>query len=79
MAQATVEAASTLQAVPRLANCTACLTRDCPMVGAVDYPVQVCNSYREANCYLCSQVGCALIGSLDSPVLACDKFVPLRG
>ncbi|MEO0826059.1 MAG: hypothetical protein AAFX95_27335 [Cyanobacteria bacterium J06639_16] len=77
MAQATVQRVPPLATIPREADCTACLTRNCPMAGTVDYPVQLCNSYRQANCYFCSQSDCALNGSLDSPVMACDQFVPL--
>jgi len=47
------------------------------MAGATDYPVQVCNSYRQANCYLCGSADCALHGTSDSPVMACAQFVPL--
>ena len=75
MAQATVERIS---AIPtRQANCTACLSRNCPLAGSANYPVQVCNSYRQANCYFCDKSDCALNGSLDSPVMACDRFVPI--
>jgi hypothetical protein len=77
MAQATVQNIPALATVPRQANCTACLTRDCPMAGAANYPVQLCNSYRQANCYFCNQSDCALNGSLDSPVMMCDQFAPL--
>jgi hypothetical protein len=48
MAQATLQNIPTLQTLPQQANCTACLTRDCPMAGAANYPVQLCNSYRQA-------------------------------
>ena len=74
MAQATVQNISARTSTSRDANCTTCLTRNCPMVGLVDYPVQVCNSYRQANCYFCSQSDCALNGIADSPVMACDQF-----
>ncbi|MEM9818035.1 MAG: hypothetical protein AAF827_16730 [Cyanobacteria bacterium P01_D01_bin.6] len=77
MAQATLENVSALNEITGLANCTACLTRDCPMAGAVNYPVQRCNSLRQANCYFCNQANCALNGSLESPVMACDQFAPL--
>lgn len=77
MAQATVQPISALMTVSREAHCTACLTRNCPMAGAIDYPVQVCNSYRQANCYLCGKADCALNGTSDSPVMACAQFVPL--
>lgn len=77
MAQATLENTAAVQAVPRPANCTACLTRDCLMAGAANYPVQLCNSYRQANCYFCNQADCALNGSPDSPVMICDQFAPL--
>ncbi|NEZ54243.1 hypothetical protein [Adonisia turfae] len=77
MAHATVKRVSPTQTVPRQANCTACLSRNCPMAGAAEYPVQFCNSYRQANCYFCDKSDCALNGSLDSPVMACDQFVPI--
>ena len=77
MAQATVESIPVLKTVSREANCTDCLTRDCPMTGVANYPVQFCNSYRQANCYLCSKSDCVLNGALESPVMACRQFVPL--
>lgn len=77
MAQATVQNISAATTVPREANCTACLTRNCPMAGAPDYPVQLCNSYRQANCYFCNKSDCALNGTLDSPVMVCDQFAPV--
>ena len=77
MAHATVQSIPALATVPRQANCTLCLTRDCPMAGAADYPVQLCNTYRQANCYLCDKANCPLNGSFDSPVMMCDQFVPL--
>ncbi len=77
MAQATVQPISALMTASREAHCTACLTRNCPMAGTVNYPVQVCNHYRQANCYLCSKADCTLHGASDSPVMACAQFVPL--
>ncbi|NER80537.1 MAG: hypothetical protein F6K42_13365 [Leptolyngbya sp. SIO1D8] len=77
MAQATVERISAPITVTRQANCTDCLTRNCPMAGAIDYPVQSCNSYRQANCFFCNKSDCTLNGSLDSPVMACDQFALL--
>ena len=77
MAQATVQSIPVLTDTPREANCTDCLTRNCPMTGVVDYPVQFCNSYRQVNCYLCSKSDCVLNGKLDSPVMACSQFLPL--
>lgn len=77
MAQATVQRLTVPTAATQAANCTDCLTRDCPLVGALDYPVQRCNSYRQANCYLCGKSDCALNGALDSPVMACGQFVAL--
>ena len=77
MAQATIQDIPTLQTLPQQANCTACLTRDCPMAGTVNYPVQLCSSYRQANCYFCNQLDCVLQGSFTSPVTACNQFVPV--
>jgi hypothetical protein len=77
MAQATLQNIPALENVPRQANCAVCLTRDCPMAGAADYPVQLCNSYRQANCYFCDKADCALNGSLDSPVMICSQFAPV--
>jgi len=77
MALATVETVSAQAASTRLANCGACLTRNCALAGNADSPVQVCNSYRQANCYFCSKSDCALNGTADSPVLACDSFATL--
>ncbi len=76
MAQATVQNVPAAT-VPREANCTACLTRNCPMQGALDFPVRLCNSYRQANCYFCNKADCALNGAVDSPVMVCDQFEPL--
>ena len=77
MAQATVEAISAQTNVPRQANCTVCLTRACSLVGTLDSPVRLCNSYRQANCYFCDRSDCAMNGSEDSPVLVCNQFIPL--
>lgn len=77
MAQATVQRMSAPTTAAREANCAVCLTRDCPMVGVADYPVQFCNSYRQANCYFCNQADCALNGALGSPVTGCSRFEPL--
>lgn len=77
MAQATLQSIPALATVPQQANCTACLTRDCPMAGAAEFPVQLCNSYRQANCYFCNQADCALNGQIESPVMMCDRFAPL--
>ncbi|MEL6224226.1 MAG: hypothetical protein AAFR31_16445 [Cyanobacteria bacterium J06627_8] len=77
MAQATVQRIPAPTTATREANCTNCLTRNCPMAGVLNYPVQFCNSYRQANCYFCSQSDCTLNGSLDSPVMVCDQFEPL--
>jgi len=77
MARATVETISAQTTVPREANCAVCLTRNCPMSGVVDYPVQLCNSYRQANCYMCNKSDCVLNGKQDSPVLLCNQFEPL--
>lgn len=77
MSEATVQPISALTDVSRGANCTACLTRNCPMAGAENYPVSSCNSYRQANCYFCSQSNCVLNGTIDSPVLVCNQFQPL--
>jgi hypothetical protein len=77
MAQATVKPISALTEISQEANCTACLTRSCPMAGATKFPVRLCNSYRQANCYFCNQSDCVLNGQIDSPVLACSQFQPL--
>lgn len=74
MAQATVQDIPVATRMLREANCTVCLTRNCPMVGAADFPVQACNTYRQANCYFCSQVDCGMNGRQDSPVMVCDRF-----
>ncbi|MEB3357169.1 MAG: hypothetical protein VKK04_10610 [Synechococcales bacterium] len=47
------------------------------MSGSLDYPVQVCNSFRQANCYFCNKSDCVLNGSLDSPVMVCERFEAL--
>lgn len=60
------------------ANCTECLTRNCPLAGAANYPVQFCYSFRRANCYLCAQLDCAMHGRLDTPVSVCERFVALN-
>ena len=77
MAHATVESIPAIETASRQANCTDCLTRNCPMAGTLDYPVQFCNSYRQANCYFCSKSACALNGTFDSPIMACSQFEPL--
>jgi len=77
MAQATVQPVAAIAEGQREANCTVCLTRDCPMAGLGNYPVRLCNSYRQANCYFCDKADCALNGALDSPVLVCDQFEPI--
>lgn len=77
MAEATVEKIAAPSALSLTANCTACLTRDCPLAGCVDSPVSLCSSYRQVNCYLCTQADCALTGTLNSPVLACSQFQPI--
>ncbi|MFQ4136118.1 hypothetical protein PGN35_007335 [Nodosilinea sp. PGN35] len=77
MAQATVQSLPSLTTISRTVNCTDCLTRNCSMAGAIDYPVQRCTSYRQANCYLCGKADCTLNGKLESPVMACAQFVPL--
>ena len=74
MAQATVQTIPAPSVASWEANCSACLTRNCPMANAADYPVRLCNSYRQANCYLCNRSDCSLNGSSESPVLVCDRF-----
>lgn len=74
MAQSLVQDAPVQTQVPRQANCTICLTRNCPMAGTLDSPVQLCINYRQANCYFCNKSDCALNGSLESPVRVCEQF-----
>lgn len=74
MAQVMVKETSDATQVPREANCTVCLTRNCAMVGSLTFPVRLCSSFRQANCYICNQSECVLKGSLESPVRVCDQF-----
>ncbi len=74
MAQAMVQDAPVATQVSREANCTVCLTRNCPMAGSVNSPVRLCSGFRQANCYLCNQSECVLNGSMDAPVRVCDQF-----
>ncbi|MCS6960047.1 MAG: hypothetical protein RMK91_08345 [Pseudanabaenaceae cyanobacterium SKYGB_i_bin29] len=68
---------ATITNPPLTANCTLCLTRECPLAGAANYPVRVCQTFRRANCYICNQLDCVLHGHKDSPVVQCDRFVAL--
>jgi hypothetical protein len=70
---ATVERNGVSQ-MTRQANCSVCLTRDCPLSGNADSPVNVCNTYREVNCAFCAVKNCAMNGMMNSPVMACDAF-----
>ncbi len=74
MAQATVQDIPALTRIAREANCTHCLTRNCPMAGSANSPVLQCNTYRQANCYFCNKSDCALNGTMNSPVMVCDQF-----
>lgn len=74
MAQAMVQDVPVLTHMPRQANCTECLTRNCPMAGSADFPVERCCNFRQANCYLCNKTECVLNGTFDSPVRVCQQF-----
>ncbi len=56
------------------ANCTECLTRDCPMSGLLNFPVALCNTFRTANCAFCAKKDCVMNGRLNAPVMDCNDF-----
>jgi hypothetical protein len=77
MAQETVQSIPSLITVSQTVNCTDYLAHNCLMAGAITYPVQSYNSYRQANYHLGGKIDCTLNGTLQSPVVACAQFVPL--
>jgi hypothetical protein len=68
----TVETKESL--IAHKANCLTCLTRSCPMNGVEDFPVTLCNTFRQANCAFCAVKECPLNGTINSPVLDCSSF-----